>query len=1276
MAWPLSQDYNEAIQDPAQSFHDAELRAGQPTLNALGLPMPRSGNFADVYEVHCPATANKWAVKCFTREVPGLQQRYAAIGAHLAKLKLPFAVEFHYLEQGLRIRGQWCPILKMRWVEGLLLNEFVRGTLEKPAMLQALAQIQVRLARRLRESHIAHGDLQHGNIILVPAQSGNALAVKLIDYDGMFVPALARSKSGEVGHPSYQHPQRLRESLYGADVDRFPQLLTYAAIRCLLVGGRTLWDRYDNGDNLLFREQDLRNPGASALFRELWQVPEAAVHDVVGHLALAAAGPMDRVPLLDQLLIGGDVLPLSAVQEKEVAALLGPGAKVNRAAPKATAVTATPPASTATTEEDPLAFDFPPEPTAERRSPKSRSRNKSAGWVWAAVGGGVAALLVLGVGLGVAFSLMKQPRRDLAEQTKPGQVAESAHPKNPPAPTDLEIKPPPLIPVKPEPPPNPPANSNGNPPPAPAPAPPLAPGNSRRLETSTNLMASQFTFSADGRRLLGIEGAAFRLWDVDSGRILIRLQVPETFVTFAALCPDGRLGFTGDGEGNLRYWDLETGMQVRQLGSKMGRIYTMAVSTDGRRLITCHGDTMMEGGKVAIRDSRVRIWDVNSGEELAHTENFPNRVTQLATSSDGSRAVAASKGRVWLLDTAQAKILRRLAENLDLTTEELAGLALSSDGHLAALIAEDGRLVLWDVENNLEVRRWRTGAASAQFLRFTPDGLRFLAGCNYEERRGGQLVAVDHSVRLWEVSSGREFFCGRHHAEGIIGLFITLDGRRALSIDRGWTLWGWDLASVATGNAPTVKGPGDNPPPRPPVERKPVAMNRMAVPDATALAEAEKRIKKQYKDDYAKTKPAERAALASKLLEEGTTTNGAPTTRYALLHEANAVATLGGDLTTALKAIDQLAHEYEVDELELKLALLTAISKSVTTVAGQKALAESALVVLDDALAAEKYDAAVRVAGIAEQAARRAQSQTLLSRAEAKLKEVGEAKQEFEKSRAAAATLKDMPDDAEANLLLGKFLCFRKNDWDQGLPFLKKSKDAALSGLAEKELKNPATATEKREVADAWWDRSQAIEGTAKVPFLRRAYYWYTLCATGPEGPEKTDIDKRLRQLEKLVPGLEGPLDAVDLSNVRMVGGAAHLDGGKELPTRQQYTGPIEIDVVARTEAQNLRLRAHRGSAVIFNWEGKAGELRVHRPDGGVNVETGSVIASKPWPLTPRVWYHIRWLLTETGMTLSVDGVVVFQESGRYNLSGAETIRVAAMNSPLEVRSFSVKRTK
>src|SRR5437763_16760449 len=55
MPWPLSQDYNEAIQNPGFAFHDPELKGGQAATNAIGLPAPRSGNFADVYEVHCPA---------------------------------------------------------------------------------------------------------------------------------------------------------------------------------------------------------------------------------------------------------------------------------------------------------------------------------------------------------------------------------------------------------------------------------------------------------------------------------------------------------------------------------------------------------------------------------------------------------------------------------------------------------------------------------------------------------------------------------------------------------------------------------------------------------------------------------------------------------------------------------------------------------------------------------------------------------------------------------------------------------------------------------------------------------------------------------------------------------------------------------------------------------------------------------------------------------------------------------------------------------------------
>src|SRR5947207_11804893 len=115
MAWPLSQEYNEAIQSPASSFADAELKQGEPKVNAIGLPMPRSGNFADVYEFNCPETKRKWAIKCFTREVQGLRERYSEISAYLQQAKLPFMVDFNYLDRGIKVQGNWYPILKMHW---------------------------------------------------------------------------------------------------------------------------------------------------------------------------------------------------------------------------------------------------------------------------------------------------------------------------------------------------------------------------------------------------------------------------------------------------------------------------------------------------------------------------------------------------------------------------------------------------------------------------------------------------------------------------------------------------------------------------------------------------------------------------------------------------------------------------------------------------------------------------------------------------------------------------------------------------------------------------------------------------------------------------------------------------------------------------------------------------------------------------------------------------------------------------------------------------------
>jgi pimeloyl-ACP methyl ester carboxylesterase len=105
-------------------------------------------------------------------------------------------------------------------------------------------------------------------------------------------------------------------------MDRFSHLLIYTALRCLSIGGEELWQRYDNQENLLFREEDFLHPSKSRLLHELWELPDREVRALVGHLLLASQGPLDDVPTLDELFVDNGTRPLSDVEEARVVDLL------------------------------------------------------------------------------------------------------------------------------------------------------------------------------------------------------------------------------------------------------------------------------------------------------------------------------------------------------------------------------------------------------------------------------------------------------------------------------------------------------------------------------------------------------------------------------------------------------------------------------------------------------------------------------------------------------------------------------------------------------------------------------------------------------------------------------------------------------------------------------------------------------------------------------------------------------------------------------------------
>jgi hypothetical protein len=87
-------DFNDAVQDPRNTFTDPELKACKVAVTQSGLPLALGGTFALTYTVQ--SGQKKLAVRCFHREVPQAQNRYAKISTKLRSLASPYFVNFEF----------------------------------------------------------------------------------------------------------------------------------------------------------------------------------------------------------------------------------------------------------------------------------------------------------------------------------------------------------------------------------------------------------------------------------------------------------------------------------------------------------------------------------------------------------------------------------------------------------------------------------------------------------------------------------------------------------------------------------------------------------------------------------------------------------------------------------------------------------------------------------------------------------------------------------------------------------------------------------------------------------------------------------------------------------------------------------------------------------------------------------------------------------------------------------------------------------------------------
>ena len=264
MQYPLISEYLAAIRDAHDNLD--KLSHLVPVLDNYGEPYRSSGAFAVVFKMKDEQTGKCYALKCFTEEQEGRSEAYRQIAEELEFVDSPYITSVKYMEKELFVDSN-CednefPVLLMDWIEGETMEIYIAAHYMDNHAMSMLCYRFCKMASWLRSQPFAHGDIKPDNIMVRPDGT-----LTLVDYDGMFVPAMKGQKSPTIGTKDFSHPLRTIDD-FDETIDDFALASMALSLKAISLNP-SLLKNYGASDRLLFSAFDYLDLSKSKTFAAL-----------------------------------------------------------------------------------------------------------------------------------------------------------------------------------------------------------------------------------------------------------------------------------------------------------------------------------------------------------------------------------------------------------------------------------------------------------------------------------------------------------------------------------------------------------------------------------------------------------------------------------------------------------------------------------------------------------------------------------------------------------------------------------------------------------------------------------------------------------------------------------------------------------------------------------------------------------------------------------------------------------------------------------------------